>query len=357
MVRSSDSDDLEYRRSRIKQENKLQQQQQRQLSTLSIEERDKAIRRMHSQIGLSRSDRSLLKQTRGMSDEQIDRGLYFSLAPYQDLPAAIPLNFPGVHSSGKTLTNKYQGIACPLFNELGQAIAIQIRVTDEKAEGGRYRWLKNSHLPNNELPLTFIRPDIVRRKHLALVEGTGFKPQLAADKLGQVVIGASGGQHSGSPQQLAKYLEAAVCEGVDTSTLQIYIDGGDVINSHVLNRLSTLVDLLTSWGKQVEIAWWGQETKDDPDIDELDDINEIVYIPAAQFQPLQDFKASLFQAEEEFQLKQKQLKNDKIEQQWQKLTSLTVTPWKKINKPQLEPSDFADWEKGHIYLVVVRFVG
>jgi hypothetical protein len=104
LVPSSDDDDPEYRRKRAKQEEKLQQQQQRQLLTLSVEQRDKAIRRMHSQIGLSRSDRHLLKQTRGMTDEQIDRGLYFSLAPYQDLPAAIPLNFPGVHSSGKTLS-------------------------------------------------------------------------------------------------------------------------------------------------------------------------------------------------------------------------------------------------------------
>jgi hypothetical protein len=289
-----------------------------------------------------------------MTDEQIERGLYFSLAPYQDLPASIPLNFPGVHSSGRTLTNKYQGIAIPLFDPEGKAIGIQYRITDEKADADeRYHWLRNSHLPSDgKLPLTFIRPDRVVRKHLALVEGTGFKPLLAADKLEQIVIGASGGQHSGSPQQLAKYLEAAFGEGVDTSTVQIYIDGGDVINSHVLNRLSTLVDLLTSWGKTVEIAWWGQKTKDDPDIDELDDVSAISYIPVEQFEPLQEFRANLLASEQEFKRKQKQLKEDKIEKVWQKLTSLSASPWKRINKPQLEPSDFADWEKGHIYLVV-----
>ncbi|NJP22364.1 MAG: hypothetical protein HC763_28880 [Hydrococcus sp. CRU_1_1] len=352
LVPSSDNDDPESRRRRIKQENKLQQQQQRQLSTLSIEQRDKAIRRMHSQIGLSRSDRELLKQTRGMTSEQIDRGLYFSLAPYQDLPAAIPLNFPGVHSSGRTLTNKYQGIACPLFNESGQAIAIQIRVTDEKVEGGRYRWLKNSRLPNGKLPLTFIRPQNLVRKHLALVEGTGFKPQLAADKLGQIVIGASGGQHAGSPQQLGEYFLAAAAMEVDTSTIQIYLDAGDVVNPHVMKRLVNLVDLLTSWGKTVEIAWWGQQTKEEPDIDELEDVSQIAYIPVDQFQPLTEFRANLLASEQEFKRKQKQLKDDKIERVWDKLTSLTATPWKRINKPQLEPSDFADWEKGHLYLVV-----
>jgi hypothetical protein len=354
LVPCSDDDDPEYRKKRASQEEKIQRQQQRQLSSLSIEQRDSAIRRMHSQIGLSRSDRNLLKQTRGMTLEQIDRGLYFSLAPYQDLPAAIPLNFPGVHSSGKTLTNKYQGIACPLFDPEGKAIGIQYRITDEKADDDeRYRWLSNSHLPSDgKLPLTFIRPDRVVRKHLALVEGTGFKPQLAADKLGQIVIGASGGQHSGSPQQLTEYLKAAAAMGIDVSSIQIYPDAGDIVNPHVMKRLVNLVDLLKSWGKTVEIAWWGQQTKNDPDIDELDDVNAIAYIPVDQFQPLTEFRANLLSSEKEAKQQQKQLKDDKIEEEWQKLTSLTVTPWKRINKPQLEPSDFANWEKGQIYLIV-----
>ncbi|NJO94210.1 MAG: hypothetical protein HC820_07390 [Hydrococcus sp. RM1_1_31] len=402
LVPSSDEDDLEYRRKRALREEKLQRQQQGQLSTLSVEQRDKAIRRMHSQIGLSRSDRILLKQTRGMTDEQIDRGLYFSLAPYQDLPAAIPLNFPGVHSSRKTLTNKYQGIACPLFDSQGRAIAIQVRVTDEKAEGGKYRWLKDSHLSNGELPLTFIRPQNLVRKQLALVEGTGFKPLLAADKLRQIVIGASGGQHRGSPQQLGEYFKAAEAVGINVSSLQVYLDAGDIVNPHVMKRLVNLVDLLESWSKQVEIAWWRQETKGSPDIDELDDVNEIAYIPAAQFQPLQDFKAEEGRRQEDgayklaktlrsyappegrriktssnrklFQQKVGGILNpiregnnnlfpsascplpsaflDKIERTWEKLTSLSVSPWKRINKPQLEPSDLATWEKGHIYLVV-----
>jgi hypothetical protein len=122
--------------------------------------------------------------------------------------------------------------------------------------------------------------------------------------------------------------------GMDVSTIQIYPDAGDVVNPHVMKRLVNLVDLLKSWGKQVEIAWWGQETKDDPDLDELDDISQIAYIPVAQFQPLQDFKASLFQAEKEAKLQHKQRLDDKIEKTWQKLTSLTIAPWKRINKPQ-----------------------
>ena len=57
LVPRNDYDEAEYRHKRKKQEEKLQRRQQRQLSSLSIEQRDRAIRRMHSQIGLSRSAR------------------------------------------------------------------------------------------------------------------------------------------------------------------------------------------------------------------------------------------------------------------------------------------------------------
>lgn len=113
---------------------KIQRKRQRNLSPLPIEDRDKAIRRMYSHIGLLSSDRLLLKQQRGMTDEQIDRGLYFSVHAYQDLPSNIPLNFPGVHWSGRTLTNKYKGIACPLLDDRGLAHGLQIRITEDKAE-------------------------------------------------------------------------------------------------------------------------------------------------------------------------------------------------------------------------------
>ncbi|MGH2416562.1 MAG: hypothetical protein ACRDEA_23280, partial [Microcystaceae cyanobacterium] len=208
-------DPEEHRRQRQQQEAKWQRRRQRQLCSLSAAQRDRAIRKLHSHIGLSRRERALLKQQRGMTDEQIDRGLYFSIAPQQEVPAGIPLNFPGVHYSGRYFTNRYQGIACVVFNPQQQAIGIQLRVTDD-TESGRYRWLSgvnSSHLPNGELPLTYIRPPELKRQHPALVEGTGFKPQIAADKLGQIVIGAAGGQHASSPQQLKADLQAAQREG------------------------------------------------------------------------------------------------------------------------------------------------
>ncbi len=251
---------------------------------------------MHRVIRLTTKDKEYLKTERGLTEEEIAKGLYFSMGSYQELPSGVPTNFPGVDWTGRSLTNRYPGIACVLFNPEGKAIGMQLRVLDDTDEG-RYRWVSNqtnrAHLDNGELPLTYIRPKEVTRKHPALVEGTGFKPQIAAHRLGQIVIGAAGGQHRSSPLHLEEYLKTAASHGLDPNTIQLYLDAGDVINDHVMHRLVTTIDLLESWGKTVEIAWWGQTLKTAPDIDELEDLDAIEYIPAAEFEPLKRFRAGL----------------------------------------------------------------
>jgi hypothetical protein len=290
LIPGNDFDWQAHRQQQQKQTKEIKRNLQQRLSPLSDEKRDRAIRRMHSHIGLSQSDRQLLKEQRGMTDEQINRGLYFSLETYQDLPTGIPLNFPGVHWEGQTLNNRFKAIACPIFNEKGLVVGLQYRVLDDV--GSRYQWPRSkfsSHLSNGELPITFIRPQNISKPHLGIVEGTGFKPQLAADRLGQVIIGAAGGQHISSPKQLKRYIHAAEAMGVNTEIIQVYIDAGDVLNHHVLNRLANQILLLESWGHEIEIAWWEQETKEQDDIDELSDLSPIQYIPVDHFQPIQPY--------------------------------------------------------------------
>jgi len=292
VVVPDDESDKEYRIQEAQKEREVQKERQQNLSRLSIEERDKAIRRMHSHLGLSFVDRRYLQEVRGLTDEQIIKGLYFTVNPYQELPLFIPVNFPGVSYTGKTLNNKYRGIACVTFNPQLKATGIQLRLTEE-VEGGRYRWLSGTHkahLPSGELPLTYICPAEIKSNCVGLVEGTGFKPQITADKLGQIIIGAAGGQHASSPQQLKQCLKAAKKKGVNTKLIQIYLDAGDINNKHVMNRLVNLISLLQSWNIKVEIAWWGQTTKEHEDIDELSDYSIIQYIPENHFQPLVAFK-------------------------------------------------------------------
>ena len=275
-------------------QNAKRDRRKRHLSSLAIPNIDAAIRQMHRAIGLTTKDREHLKSERGMTDEQIEKGLYFSLEPRQELPKGIPANFPGVDRYGERLTNQYKGIACVTFNPKGLATGIQYRLVDDTGTG-RYRWVScetnRVHLSNGELPLTYIRPSEIKNKNLVLVEGTGFKPRIAADRLGQLVVGAGGGQHAGSPQQLKEFITTAGNEGYDTSVVEIALDAGDAINYNVMHRISGLVSLLESWGKAVEFLWWEQSFKTADDIDELEDLSAIERIPASAFEPLTRFRA------------------------------------------------------------------
>ncbi|MGK7915055.1 MAG: hypothetical protein AB4038_05830, partial [Prochloraceae cyanobacterium] len=78
-------------RRREREKRKKQKLQQKFNTALSAKERDKAIRRLHKYIGLTSRHRELLKK-RGLTDQQIESGLYFSISPYQELPPFIPPN-------------------------------------------------------------------------------------------------------------------------------------------------------------------------------------------------------------------------------------------------------------------------
>lgn len=60
-------------------------------------------------------------------------------------------------------------------------------------------------------------------------------------------------------------------------------DAGDIINNSVMKRWQNATELLKDWGHEVKFAWWGQTTKDHPDIDELDNFSTIEYISPDEF--------------------------------------------------------------------------
>ncbi len=255
--------------------------------------RDAGLRKLHRALGLSESDRHYLLE-RGVTEAEIKSKLYFSLNPRQDLPFGITENFPGRWRGRHTFTNHVGGIACIAFNEHNQAIGIQVRTRNMDTDE-RYRWLSNkincAHLPNGELPLTFLKPSRIRCPYIGLVEGIGLKPQIASQRLGQLIIGASGGQFLASTKLLRRYIDAARNEEFNPRVIQIYPDAGDVINRHVIRRLAHLVDFLKSSGYRVQIAWWNQLAKhNSPDIDELPNLSSIEYIDAEKFTLLRNWR-------------------------------------------------------------------
>ena len=251
-------------------------------TALPVEALDLAIRKLARYLGLTNEHRQQLRD-RGLTDAQINAGLFFSIAENQEIPPGIPPNFPGVDWSGKKLFTPSPGIACPAFNSDGKVIGYQIRLST--ADSGKYRWPKgqvSSHLQNGELPLTITGPNLADAEIIWLTEGI-LKPFVASQKWEIPCIGAAGGNHQGSPQQLL----AALQQIPEDCLIAIAADAGAILNKNVLKQYEKTVKLLTDWGygDRIQFGWWGQATKLDNDCDEItqDEFEQIQYLTSDQF--------------------------------------------------------------------------
>jgi hypothetical protein len=263
---------------RLSQRDALQERKNQLLlaTALDIPQRDRAIRKLHNYLGLGSKHRQNLC-ARGLTDAQIDAGYFFTIYPNLELPPGIPGNLPGV-SWGK-LATKTAGMACPAFDVEGRLIGWQLLV--DEATDNKYRWAKgwkSSHLPNGELPITVCRPvDGVKHQGVRLSEGL-LKPFIAAQKTGQICIGAAGGNHAGSPEQLK-----AALDKINPESVILDADAGAVANPHIIRQYRRTIDLVTGWGYAVNIGWWGQVDKSHPDIDELSGSEAIATITPEEF--------------------------------------------------------------------------
>ena len=293
---------------------------------LSDFERDRTIRAILKQLSLNPEHRTKL-QLRGMSDEQIESGMYRSVERWQKLEYRVDDRLAGVSRGGKGLNVPASGIICPIPNHQGQLVGWQLRF-DEPGELPKYLWAScekkrrqngpSVHLKNGELPLAFFAPstgvhEIVNQWFkdiavipVALTEGVAFKPSLTAQRLGIHTIGASGGHFASSPQTLKSYLESirrqeaggageageaggvwedkgtrgqgdsipsASCPLPSAFSIQpiLFADAGCLVNANILQVYANTVEKLKEFGYETNIAWWGQVDKQDGDIDEIDD--------------------------------------------------------------------------------------
>jgi hypothetical protein len=196
--------------------------------TMSLEERDRFYRDWLANGSLTARDRADL-QRRGITDP--------SIALSCEVGYAIPF---------KGLDGTYLGA--------------QWRYADP-GDGGRYRWHNlpgGKYYPGtNELPIAVYR--VAKPTMIALVEGTGIKPMLAAEGLTAITIGAAGGNHLASPIQLKNTITAY--PGLPLVAIP---DAGDVLNPHVMGRHKRTAHQFP----ETKFLWWGQVTKQENDIDE-----------------------------------------------------------------------------------------
>lgn len=270
----------------LRRQQREAEERQRRAEALPAEVRDRQYRRVLTQLTLHPEDRADLHR-RGLSDEQIKSAGFKSVDRWQRLDIELPHALPGVQINGRSLNISQAGYLCPIRDVDGLIIGFQLR-RREAGDGGRYRWLSSStkkrpngptpHLPNGELPLAIHRPAEPRSNAIAFVEGTGPKPFIASQRLGCAVVGAAGGQWASSPETLKETLGK-----IGGGPCILYPDAGAIENLQVMRQYRNLDQAL---GGKLQVAWWGQETKADRDIDELDDLSQIKLLSFSKFEKL-----------------------------------------------------------------------
>jgi hypothetical protein len=113
-----------------------------------------------------------------------------------------------------------------------------------------------------------------------------------ACNLEQIIIGAPGAAWDCSPNLLRRYLGKIAQEqnaSLSNLVIDLYTDAGMLSNRHIMLRYHETIKLLQQWGCKTRVGWWGQFTKEHPDIDDLiiqGDRHQITYISIDEWMTL-----------------------------------------------------------------------
>ncbi|BDA71539.1 hypothetical protein CAL7716_057050 [Calothrix sp. PCC 7716] len=282
--RQSNADELSARRQELEEIARVRKDAERKQfpRLLGTSERDGAIRQILSQLNLFSNHREDLL-SRGLTDEQINLGMFRSVVQWQKLDFQVNYKLAGVSINGDSLITQ-AGYLCPVWAPNGEIITWQLHSDD--AETGKYKWASSqtknrpngatSHLINGELPITCCRPiGYTTSKRVRMEEGI-LKPWISAQKRGEIVLGAAGGNFAGSPQTLESYLDQLAVELGGIEEIVLDVDAGAVANRQVMRQYRRTNQLLNKLGYELKVGWWGQYTKDAADPDEYNGAIEII---------------------------------------------------------------------------------
>ncbi|MBD2667379.1 plasmid replication protein, CyRepA1 family [Richelia sinica] len=248
---------------------------------LSLSERHHYNLQLISELSLSDEHRQLLRD-RGLNDSQIDALGYRSINVYQKLNKHYPDNFPGYNPVARNLTNAIAGILCPIWT-LNQISGFEIRKDVADVNGGRYRALSSSKYTSyhlyGEIPIAILIGKNEAKKPGYVSEGKGLKPVVAAIKHNIPVIG-NGRYMQSSPNHAAKYLP--VLREKTNNQIVLCPDAGDIINDRVWQKWLSEYEFYVNNGFEVSFAWWGQDSKEHNDIDEIENLNNVSYLTLEQ---------------------------------------------------------------------------
>ncbi|AGF53740.1 slr6031 (plasmid) [Synechocystis sp. PCC 6803] len=259
-------------------------ERQRLEKCLDPDRRDAEIRGILSQLTLTDGARRYL-ENRSVPPEIIDRCR--SVKRWQKLAQPAHVNLAGVSKLGNQLNNGWDGILEVVPDHLGRLIAMRLHDPDHKTTGNpKYVWLSSKkrgitpHLANGENPIGLFWPgglaSTAKPQRIGLCEGLEFKAPAAANRLEFPVIGFSGYQFLQSPETLKEIITNLNPD----AQLVLIPDGGSVQDARISRSHGETLATLTN---PVTVAWWGQFTKADGDIDEIAGDRLVEFISPEQF--------------------------------------------------------------------------
>jgi hypothetical protein len=220
--------------------------------SLSSTDRDQNFRALLKQLTLAPHHKKQLLE-RGLSESEINLGMFRTVCQYQTLDKPVSPKLPGVGKNGDRWVNA-GGLLVPVWQGLN-IVGAQVRL-DYRTED-KYRWLKSgdnsSHLNNNEIPIAIINPPNANSDTIGFCESTGFKPFIAARRLGHKFIGASGRNFRSAKKQIYKVIK----DHPKDKPLILYPDANCLNDPHTFRQYQGLHSFLTDWGYKLNVAYWG----------------------------------------------------------------------------------------------------
>ncbi len=208
---------------------------------------------------------NLIQQLELKGHRQISRGAV--------LPTGLDL-IHGVSAAGRWTLPSCE--LMPLFNEQGQIVACQMRGAD-----GSQRWLSSEERPMHRLdkswPLSVHNPD-AGGTEVNAADGVK-KAAIIGAITGMPTFGSAGSRYMSTLAGVRSFLDRACPPGLGTYTVVINFDAGDPENLAGLAReLLRFAGVLTEWGYNCRLRFWGQMSKPGPDDEgtEFCDLDELL---------------------------------------------------------------------------------
>lgn len=186
-----------------------------------------------------------------------------------------------------SVEGKEPGYVYPIFSPEGLVIGAAKRLRNPV--NGRYKWvfLAGSSKLQDELPLSYQRPATEKPTGIAIVEGTGTKSFILANKSGKITIGAGAAVQFANSTTIWKWFLEAASEETGSKVIDFFPDSGSVKNSSVFDNYQKFFEFAASLGYSIRIAWWNQIEKG-ADVDDLtaDEFEAIDFIEVSEFEAI-----------------------------------------------------------------------